>query len=56
MGIENDYFAYIFDEVAMFLEAKATDDEGKLNWNRVIWEDKEGKTNKDLIKFAQTNK
>ena len=56
MGITNDYVAYIFDEVAMFLEVKATDDKGVINWKKIKWEDTKASSNKDLIKFAQTGK
>lgn len=56
MGINNDYLAYMFDETAMYLENKATDDKGRLKWNRIRWSDNESGTNQDLIKFAQTGK
>lgn len=54
LGIDNDYLAYCFDEVALFLEAQATDDKGQVNWNRIRWKD-EGKkeSNKGLIEFIQ---
>lgn len=54
LGIDNDYLAYCFDEVALFLEAEATDKEGNINWNRIRWKDEKKKEpNKDLIKFIQ---
>jgi len=56
MGINNDYLAYMFDETAMYLENKATDDKGRLKWNRIRWSDNKSGTNQDLIKFAQTGK
>lgn len=57
MGIENDYFAYCFDETAYFLEGQATNDKGELNWNKIKWIDKQKKkTNNDLVKFIQTGK
>lgn len=37
MGIENDYEAFCFDEVAFALYAVALDDKGKLNWNKINW-------------------
>lgn len=56
MGIDNDYLAYCFDETSYFLEKKATDDKGNINWNKIKWEDKKAKSNKDLVKFIQTGK
>lgn len=56
MGIDNDYLAYCFDEASYFLEKKATDDKGNINWNKIKWEDKKAKSNKDLVKFIQTGK
>ena len=56
MNIDNDYLAYMFDETAMYLENKATDDKGNLKWNRIRWSDNKSGTNQDLIKFAQTGK
>jgi len=53
LGIDNDYLAYCFDEVALFLEVEATDKEGNINWNRIRWENNKKKTNKDLIEFIQ---
>lgn len=54
MNIENDYFAYIFDETALYLEAEATDDKGQINWNRIRWKGEEKKkSNKDLIEFIK---
>lgn len=54
MNIDNDYFAYIFDETALYLEAEATDDKGQVNWNRIRWKSEEKKkSNKDLIEFIK---
>lgn len=53
MNIENDYFAYIFDEAALYLESQATDDKGEINWNRIRWKDEKKKSNKDLIEFIK---
>lgn len=57
MNIENDYLAYIFDEVAMYLENKATDKDGNLNWNKIRWKkDKKIKANNnsEYIKFVKS--
>ena len=56
MGIKNDYLAYCFDEVAIELEDKATDKEGKIHWGKIRWTDTKGKNNDDLIEFAKTGK
>lgn len=56
LNIDNDYLAYIFDEVALFLEAEATDSKGKMNWNRIKWTDKKPQGNKELIEFIEKNK
>lgn len=56
LHIDNDYLAYIFDEVALYLESEATDDKGNINWNRIRWKDEKKKSNKDLIEFMQKHK
>lgn len=53
LNIDNDYLAYCFDEVALFLEAYATDDRGEINWNRIRWKGEKKKSNKDLIEFIK---
>jgi len=53
LGIDNDYLAYCFDEVALFLEVEATDKEGNINWNRIRWKGKKREGNKELIEFIQ---
>lgn len=53
LNIDNDYLAYCFDEVALFLEAHATDDRGEINWNRIRWKGEKKKSNKDLIEFIK---
>jgi len=53
MNIDNDYLAYCFDEVALYLEVQATDDKGHINWNRIRWKDDKKKSNKDLMDFIQ---
>lgn len=53
LNIDNDFLAYCFDEVALFLEAEATDEKGKVNWSKIKWADDKKKTNKDLIDFIK---
>lgn len=53
MNIDNDYLAYIFDEIALYLEAEATDDKGQVNWNRIRWKGEKKKSNKDLMEFIK---
>lgn len=53
MGLSNDYAAYCFDEVALFLRYQATDDKGSINWNKIKWRNEKGKTNKDLVEFIE---
>lgn len=55
LNIENDYLAYCFDEVALFLESEATDDKGNINWNKIRWDEdrKSKKTNKDFMEFIK---
>lgn len=55
MGINNDYVAYCFDEVALFLRYQATDDNGNINWNRIRWKGEKKKSNKDLIEFIKNH-
>ena len=56
LNIDNDYLAYMFDEMALYLEAEATDSKGKTNWNRIKWTDKKSQGNKELIEFIEKNK
>lgn len=56
LNIDNDYLAYMFDEMALYLEAEATDSKGKTNWNRIKWVDKKPQGNKKLIAFIEKNK
>lgn len=51
LGIDDDYTAYCFDELALKLEALATDDKGHTNWDRLMWRADPPKTNKDLMDF-----
>lgn len=53
LNIDNDYLAYIFDEVSLYLESEATDDKGKTNWNKIKWKDNKKKSNQDLMNFIQ---
>ena len=53
LNIDNDYLAYIFDEVALYLESEATDEKGKVNWNKIRWKENKKKSNKDFIEFIQ---
>lgn len=53
MNIDNDYLAYMFDEVALILEDNATNDKGEINWNSIRWKDNKKQTNKDLVEFIQ---
>ena len=53
LGIDNDYLAYCFDEVALYLTAQAMDKQGRLHWNRIRWKSGSKRTNKDLIDFIQ---
>ena len=53
LNIDNDYLAYIFDEVSLYLESEATDDKGRANWNKIKWEGNKKKSNKDFMNFIQ---
>lgn len=55
LNIDNDYLAYCFDEVALYLELEALDDKGNYNWNKFRWKDKEVGTNRDLMQFIQNS-
>lgn len=54
MGIKNDHAAYCFDEVALYLRARATDNEGRLDWSRIKWHDGKS-TNMDLVNFIKSH-
>lgn len=57
LNIDNDYLAYIFDEVALYLESEATDDKGSINWNKIRWQDKiKRESNKDFMNFVIKHK
>ncbi len=57
LNIDNDYLSYMFDEMALCLEAEATDSKGKTNWNRIKWQtEKPQNNNKELIEFIEKNK
>ena len=56
MGIEDSYIAYCFDEVCYHYQCEATDDKGKINWNKIKWTDEKKKSNKDLINFINKHK
>ena len=53
LKIEDDYAAYCVDEVAYFLEAEATDDKGRIRWDKIKWKDRKIKDNDEQIKFIQ---
>lgn len=53
LGIDNDYLAYCFDEMALYLEAEATDDKGKTNWNRIKWAGEKPTGNKKMMDFIK---
>jgi len=56
LNIDNDYLAYIFDKVALFLESEAMDKEGNFNWNKIKWTDDKKKTNKEFVEFLIKHK
>ncbi len=59
LNIDNDYLAYMFDEVALYLESEAMDDQGNINWNKIRWKkDKTEKqqSNKDFVEFVKKHK
>lgn len=53
LNIDNDYLAYIFDEVALYLESEATDEKGNINWKKIRWTDNKKRSNRDFIEFIQ---
>lgn len=53
LNIDNDYLAYIFDEMALYLEGEAMDDKGKINWNKIKWQSNQKKSNIDFVEFIQ---
>ncbi len=63
-GLDNEYFAYCFDEIAMYLEANMQDKQGNLDWRRIKWIDTDPKKNlgiptrdttgnKDFMKYIE---
>ncbi len=60
LNIDNDYLAFIFDETALYLEDKATDDKGNIYINKLKWTDKTqaahthgGTTNQAMMDFIK---
>ncbi len=53
LNIDNDYLAYIFDEMALYLESEATDEKGNINWKKIRWTDNKKRSNRDFIEFIQ---
>ena len=53
LNIDNDYLAYIFDEVALYLESEVLDDKGNYHWNKIRWTDNKKRSNRDFIEFIQ---
>lgn len=53
LNIDNDYLAFMFDRVAIFLENEATTSNGDLNWNKLAWEGERKEGNKELINFIK---
>ncbi len=60
LNIDNDYLAFIFDETALYLEDKATDDKRIIHINKLKWTDKiqaahthDGTTNQAMIDFIK---
>lgn len=56
LAIDEEYTAYCFDEVCLFIEAEATDKKGKVNWNKFKWQDTEKKGNQEFIDFVSRMK
>lgn len=58
LNIDNDLLAYMFDEVALYMEGEAIDSQGKFQWARFKWKSDrtENNSNKDLIDFIQNRK
>lgn len=54
LNIDNDYLAYMFDEVALYLESEATDEKGNTNWKKIKWGNNEKQINKELMNFIQS--
>lgn len=54
LNIDNDYLAYMFDEVALYLESAATTNKG-LNWSRIKWigEKRTKNTNAEFRKYME---
>lgn len=53
MGIKDEYLAFCFDEVALYLTAEATDKEGRINWNKLRWRDGAGQGGQDNQEFME---
>lgn len=55
MNIDNDYLAYMFDKVALYLESEAMDDKGRIKLDKIKWSDNKKKSNNDFINFVNSH-
>lgn len=56
MSIDDNYLAYCFDEVCYHYQCEATDNKGRINWNKIKWTDEKKRSNKDLIEFINKHR
>lgn len=54
LNIDYDLLAYMFDEVALFIEGEATEKDGTINWNKIRWAStSKPRNNDEFIKFIK---
>ena len=56
LGIDDEYVAYCLDEVCLYLLSEATDDKGKVNWNKIKWQNSDINPNQAFIDFLKKQK
>lgn len=55
LKIDDDYIAYCFDEVSLYIEGLAINKKGELDWDLINWTD-DIKSNEKLIEFINSHR
>lgn len=55
LKIEDDYLAYCFDEVSLYIEGLAINNKGQLDWELINWTDQRN-DNRKLIEFINSHR
>jgi hypothetical protein len=56
MGLDDEYLAFCFDEVALYILSEITEKDGKLNWNKLNRGNSEKSSNQSFLEFVKKQK